>query len=218
LGSSLDFCSIESVAGSFLFVLFLVEICRYRKPGGAAANLAGGVLAFLYIGVMLRLAVSIRSFGGIGAWGSWIAAVKMGDTGAYCVGRLIGRRKMAPYLSPGKTLEGAVGALAFACLGAWAALDWWAARASPGVFPLHSEAAAFPCWAWSVYGLWLGMAGMIADLAESLLKREAGRKDSSAWMPGFGGALDILDSLLLSAPLAWLFWMMLEKILPPMTT
>ena len=59
---------------------------------------------------------------------------------------------------------------------------------------------------WLVFGLVLGIAGIIGDLAESLLKRNVGVKDSSSWMPGFGGVLDILDSLLLSAPIAWLCW------------
>ncbi len=59
---------------------------------------------------------------------------------------------------------------------------------------------------WIIFGLLMGCVGMLGDLAESLLKRDVGCKDSSAWMPGFGGVLDILDSLLLSAPIAWLCW------------
>ena len=59
---------------------------------------------------------------------------------------------------------------------------------------------------WLVFGLAMGIAGIVGDLAESLLKRNVGVKDSSSWMPGFGGVLDILDSLLLSAPIAWLCW------------
>ena len=59
---------------------------------------------------------------------------------------------------------------------------------------------------WFIFGLLMGSVGMLGDLAESLLKRDVGCKDSSAWMPGFGGVLDILDSLLLSAPIAWLCW------------
>ena len=61
-------------------------------------------------------------------------------------------------------------------------------------------------WGWIVFGLLVGAAGMVGDLAESLLKRDVGVKDSSTWMPGFGGVLDILDSLLLSAPVAWFCW------------
>ena len=131
-----------------------------------------------------------------------IIAVKMGDTGAYTVGRLFGRQKLAPRLSPGKTVEGAVGAILFACAGAWLS------------FRFLGSSMVFPAWkppnsiagGWWVYGLILGNAGMFGDLAESLIKRDVGRKDSSTWMPGFGGILDILDSLLLAAPVAWYCW------------
>ncbi len=108
---------------------------------------------------------------------------------------------MAPRLSPGKTIEGAIGGLAASCLGAWIALDWLV----PGDAPT-SRRTPGPSWGWIVYGLLVGAAGMLGDLAESLLKRDAGVKDSSTWMPGFGGVLDILDSMLLAAPVAWLYW------------
>jgi phosphatidate cytidylyltransferase len=181
---------------------FLGEMRRYQKPGGITANIAAGVFAMVYVGVMLGFAVQLRLTWGIGALAAWIITVKMGDTGAYTVGRLIGRHKMAPVLSPGKTVEGAFGALAFACLGSWAAFTWLVPAASPAALP------AGPAWGWLPFGLLLGGAGIIGDLAESLLKRDVGCKDSSSWLPGFGGALDILDSLLLTAPIAWLCWLL----------
>jgi phosphatidate cytidylyltransferase len=119
--------------------------------------------------------------------------VKCGDIGAYAVGRLFGRTKLAPVLSPGKTIEGSLGGLAFACAAAY--FTFWAMADST---PKR--------WGWLAYGLLVGTAGMLGDLAESLLKRDAGRKDSSTWMPGFGGVLDILDSVLLAAPVAYLCW------------
>jgi phosphatidate cytidylyltransferase len=61
-------------------------------------------------------------------------------------------------------------------------------------------------WGWLIFGLSIGIAGMVGDLAESLLKRDMGRKDSSPWMPGFGGALDLLDSILVAAPVAYVCW------------
>ena len=124
----------------------------------------------------------------------------MGDTGAYTVGRLIGRHKMAPRISPGKTMEGAIGALVFACVGSWAAFRW--------IVPLaiRDSVTHAALWGWLAFGLLVGTAGMMGDLAESFLKRDVGVKDSSTWMPGFGGVLDILDSLLLSAPVAWFCW------------
>lgn len=179
-----------------VLLLFVVEMCRYREPGGNMSNLAGGVFALVYVGMMLQFAVSLRLSWGLGALISWIVVVKMGDTGAYVVGRLIGRRKMAPRISPGKTIEGAIGALLFSCVGAWVA--FWLIAPTPLAPP--------PWWGVLVFGLLVGVAGMVGDLAESLLKRDVGVKDSSTWLPGFGGVLDMLDSLLLSAPVAWLCW------------
>jgi phosphatidate cytidylyltransferase len=186
-------------------LLFLFgEMARYRKPGGNLANIAAGLFALVYVGFMLSFAVKLRIYWGIGAMAAWIVVVKMGDIGAYTVGRLIGRHKMAPLISPGKTIEGAFGALAFSCLGSWFAFQYlvplnWLGIRQPIV-------GYFPWWGWIAFGLLVGMAGMLGDLAESLLKRDVGVKDSSTWMPGFGGVLDILDSLLLSAPVAWFCW------------
>jgi phosphatidate cytidylyltransferase len=176
-----------------IFVVFLGEMIRYRKPGGHLGNLAASVLALAYVGLLFRTAVLLRLGWGIGAMVSWIVVVKMSDTGAYAVGRLIGRHKMSPLISPGKTIEGAFGALAFASLGSWVTFKLLAPEASLG-------------YGWLVYGLLVGMAGILGDLAESLLKRDVGVKDSSTWLPGFGGVLDIVDSLLLSAPIAWFCW------------
>ena len=177
------------------------EMGRYRKPGGNMANIATGVFALFYVGLMLCFAVQLRVYWGIGALAMWIITVKMGDSGAYLVGRLFGRHKLAPLISPGKTIEGAVGGLAFACLGAWLAFQL--------VVPFaidYVNCKPGPWWCGITFGLLVGTAGIFGDLTESLLKRDVGRKDSSEWMPGFGGVLDILDSLLLSAPVAWLCW------------
>jgi phosphatidate cytidylyltransferase len=186
--------------GVAVILVVLGEMWRYQKPGGNTANLATGVFAVVYIGWMLSLAVQMRIAWGVGALAAWVLVVKMGDTGAYTVGRLIGRHKMAPAISPGKTVEGAFGAVAFSCLGAWAAFRWLVPAMTP------ESAQAGPWWGWIAFGLLVGLAGMAGDLAESLLKRDVGVKDSSTWMPGFGGVLDILDSLLLSAPVAWFCW------------
>jgi phosphatidate cytidylyltransferase len=133
---------------------------------------------------------------------SMIIIVKLGDTGAYTVGRLCGRHKMAPRLSPGKTLEGAAGAILFSCAGAWLCFH---VLGLTSISPYWKSTPNIPA-GWWIYGLCLGVAGMFGDLAESLIKRDVGQKDSSTWMPGFGGILDILDSLLLAAPVAWFCW------------
>ena len=130
---------------------------------------------------------------------SWIIVVKLGDIGAYSVGRLVGRHKITPLLSPSKTWEGAAGAFLFAIAGSWAVFSYLVPIVTSGL--PHG-----PSWGWLPFGLLLAAVGMAGDLAESLLKRDAGSKDSSRWLPGLGGVLDILDSLLLTAPLAWFCW------------
>jgi phosphatidate cytidylyltransferase len=184
-----------------LLVLF-GELARYEKPGGNLANMAVGIFAIVYIGLMLCLAVQLRIVWGVGALASWIIVVKSGDIGAYTVGRLIGRHKMAPKISPGKTVEGAVGALAFSCLGAWLTFD----QLLPKCDCVANWVEPGRWYGWIAFGLLVGAAGMAGDLVESLLKRDVGAKDSSVWLPGFGGVLDILDSLLLAAPVAWFCW------------
>lgn len=182
-----------------VLLIFVGEMARYEKPGGVLANIAVAVFALVYVGVMLDFAVQIRVYWGLGALATWIIVVKMSDIGAYTVGRLIGRHKMAPTLSPGKTIEGAAGAILFACAASWACFAWLVPQLRhPPMLGLVGG--------WLPFGLLLAVAGMVGDLAESLLKRDAGCKDSSSWMPGFGGVLDLLDSLLLTAPVAWLCW------------
>jgi phosphatidate cytidylyltransferase len=186
--------------GVGVLLAFVGEMRRYRRPEGVMVNLAAAVLALVYVGLMFGFLVQLRMGWGIGALASLVIVVKMGDTGAYTVGRLIGRHKMSPILSPGKTIEGACGAMVFAALASWATFAW--------LIPLLA-AAGTPAVAWwraILYGLLVGGVGMFGDLAESMLKRAAGCKDSSRWMPGFGGMLDILDSILLAAPVAWACW------------
>ena len=192
-------------------LLVVAEMVRYEKPGGAAGGLAAGVFTLVYVGLLLSFAIQLRMQWGVGALLSLLLVVKMSDIGAYTVGRLIGRHKMSPHISPGKTLEGAAGALVFGVAAAWAAFAWImpALGGSPGRFALgQTPGPNRPgcIWGWLVFGVAVAIAGMLGDLAESLLKRSAGVKDSSTWLPGFGGALDLLDSVLMAAPVAWIFW------------
>jgi phosphatidate cytidylyltransferase len=165
-------------------------------------------LSVLYVGGLVGMLVQLRlvePYGyGLGAWGqllpllSLIATVKLSDTMQYTFGRLFGKHKVAPRLSPGKTWEGTIGGIGSATLIASGALAY-ILQGSSGLQPLMlAKTAAF--------ALTVTIVGIIGDLAESMLKRDAGVKDSSDWLPGFGGVLDILDSLLLAAPVAYLFW------------
>jgi phosphatidate cytidylyltransferase len=183
-----------------VIVLVVAEMWRFRRPGGVTANLAAGFLALVYVGLLLSFLVQIRLAWGVGAMAALLIVVKIGDTGAYTVGRLFGRHKMSPHISPGKTLEGAAGALACSCLASWATFRWLVPATTRAAVPRG------PWWGWVLFGLLVGLAGLLGDLAESLLKRDSQRKDSSTWMPGFGGILDILDSILLAAPVAYALW------------
>ena len=185
-----------------ILATFVGEMARYRRSGRVIVRVGLAALCYFYVGLLLSFVVQLRllhgNLAGVTALASLIAVVKMGDSGAYTVGRLIGRHKMAPVLSPGKTWEGAAGAVLFAVLGSWLVFRF---------LPVESDAAhpAFR-WGWVIYGVIVGIAGLLGDLAESLIKRDAGRKDSSPWMPGFGGILDVLDSILFAAPIAWMLW------------
>ncbi|MEM6799260.1 MAG: phosphatidate cytidylyltransferase [Planctomycetota bacterium] len=196
-----------------LLLTVLIEMVRYQKPGVSTLRLSQAVLAIGYCGGLMGFAAQLRLLGGEpwgddGRWGmvallSLMAVVKANDTGAYTAGRLFGRHKMTPLLSPGKTWEGIAGgmllsiAAAALCLGPIAqALGCEIARTSP--------------WWWTgvvVYGVVVGAAGVAGDLAISLLKRDSGLKNSSSWMPGFGGVLDVLDSVLFAAPVAYACWL-----------
>lgn len=183
------------------FVVVLAEIARYERPGMTCQRFGAASFALIYVGVLMSFLVLLRTLDG-GRHGfvpviSLIAVVKGGDIGAYTVGRMFGRHKMAPVISPGKTWEGAAGGVLFACAASWLSLRYVGGE---------SYAAG---WGWLVYGIVVGVVGMLGDLAESLLKRDAGRKDSSDWLPGFGGVLDILDSILLAAPVAYVGWLFL---------
>jgi phosphatidate cytidylyltransferase len=107
---------------------------------------------------------------------------------------------MTPVLSPGKTWEGAAGGVAAACLAAWACFRFL------GPWLIGASYVQPPLWAVLIYGLVLALAGMAGDLAESMLKRDMQRKDSSTWLPGLGGVLDIIDALLVAAPVSYLCW------------
>lgn len=123
-----------------------------------------------------------------------IAITKFSDMGAYLTGSLIGRHPLIPHISPKKTWEGFFGALAFSL---FASLMLF--KLMPGHLSLLSWAHA------TVLGLLLGFAAVIGDLAESIVKRSTGVKDSGRLLPGIGGALDLIDSLLFTAPLLFFY-------------
>src|ERR1700731_2640747 len=123
-----------------------------------------------------------------------IAVTKFSDMGAYLTGSLIGRHQMSPHISAKKTWEGFFGALGLALL------------CSLGLFKLMPGHLSVLTWTHAtILGLLLGFAAVIGDLAESLIKRSTGVKDSGNLLPGIGGALDLIDSLLFTAPLLFFY-------------
>lgn len=123
-----------------------------------------------------------------------VVVTKFTDIGAYLIGSSIGRHKLIPRISPKKTWEGTIGGVVFAVGGAFLC-RWIMPEAMAVVTVTHAV----------VIGLLLGIAAVIGDLAESLIKREAGVKDSSTILPGHGGCLDMVDSLLFTAPLMYVY-------------
>lgn len=195
------------VAGVFLALvvaLLVVAVFRYDPGGGNVLRLAGSLLVLIYAGGLFVCLVLLRYSGPSERlhWGvpfllSTVLVVKSGDIGAYALGRLLGRRKLVPQLSPGKTWAGVFGAVGLALVVSWACFRY--------VLPTDCPLRTCPAAPW-VFGLAIATVGIVGDLLESLLKRDAGVKDSGDWIPGFGGVLDLLDSVLLASPVALLFF------------
>jgi phosphatidate cytidylyltransferase len=181
-------------------IVVMVAVSRYQMTAGAAVlqnRLLNAAIGLVFILSFALAMIALRE----APFSAWILLFSMlmiwvMDSGAYFAGRRFGQRKLALHVSPGKTWEGVFGGIILAVLVS-AALWWlWAAQLEqqPGlvVFVLFSSLIA----ALSVYG----------DLFESLLKRQVGIKDSGKILPGHGGVLDRIDSLLLAIPMFWVFW------------
>lgn len=177
---------------------FLLEMYRYREPGTAVPRLGLLVLTLVYLGLLGSFLAQLRWLDPDPARSSLILAMtifvpKVGDIGAFFTGTFLGRHKMTPTLSPKKTWEGFAGGMLAAVLTAvgFSLVDRVFTRGIP-------EAAAF--------GLVVGVAGVLGDLAESLVKRDCQTKDASKSIPGFGGLLDVIDSVLFAAPVAYVWF------------
>jgi phosphatidate cytidylyltransferase len=178
------------------FFTALVSGSWGRRTDGVLASAATTVCFTIYLGMFLGFFMMIHISHSIWWIIGIIAIVKMCDTGAYFTGSAIGRHKMIPWLSPGKTWEGLAGGLVTSMLTGWGLAAMSAAW-------LTGEPVISTGWALAL-GLVIGLIGQLGDLTMSLLKRGADMKDSSTLLPGLGGIMDILDSPLLAAPVAWL--------------
>lgn len=191
---------------AFLGAAFFVS-CR-RRTDGVFSDIGATLLMILYLGLLPQFFLRIRLFGPPGA--VWlllyfVGTVKFCDIGAYFTGLAIGRHKLIVWLSPKKTWEGLIGGLATSAGMAILVAHLVRTHSAPltplaGAFPELPKAALF--------GLLMGLIGQGGDLLESLFKRGARAKDSANAIPAFGGVLDIIDSLLPTAPLA--YWMLLQ--------
>jgi len=203
-----------SVMALGVLALFALAIWRRGVDGKPLGAVASTVLGVAYTGGMLSFGYAIRYhqyvIGDVPlhiagrelhlAAGGILLLMPMvltwcSDIGAYFVGRAFGKRKLIPSVSPGKTVAGAVGAVITTALVAWV-YGRWVLRPATGLY--------FTTAAILLFGVLISVAAQIGDLVESLLKREAGVKDSSKLLPGHGGILDRFDSLLFVLPVSYL--------------
>jgi phosphatidate cytidylyltransferase len=187
----------------FLLTMFTREMfarLRDEQPLQAMAYTLFGLLYVLWLFNFMTKIVYLMPRSSTGAvTGQFyclylIAITKFSDMGAYLTGMAIGRHPLIPHISPKKTWEGFFGALAFSLL---ASIGLY--KLMPGHLSVLTSTHAV------ILGLLLGFAAVIGDLAESIIKRSTGVKDSGNFLPGIGGALDLIDSLLFTAPLLFFY-------------
>jgi phosphatidate cytidylyltransferase len=182
------------LTGILLFFAVLL-LLRFRELTAVAGELALLLFGLLYVALLLAHLPWLRELPYGREWIFLVLLIVMaGDSGAYFTGISIGRRKLYAAVSPKKSVEGGVGGLIGSLLGAWLAKVWF--------FPALSSGDVL------LLGLGLGVIGQLGDLFESLLKRSFGVKDSGRLVPGHGGILDRLDSLLFAFAPAYYyaFW------------
>lgn len=185
---------------SFL-ILFVLGLCvrQFVSRSNTAGILAISTTLFglMYVPWLLNFIQKINFFPGVeGTFFVlyFVLITKFSDTGAYAVGSLIGRHKMIPRISPGKTWEGFAGAI-LVSTGVSVLFVHWFGHRMAGMNYTHAI----------ILGVILSASAVVGDLIESLFKREAGVKDSGNLFPGIGGILDLLDSLLFNAPIMYLY-------------
>ena len=183
----------ESLIYLSIFAPFVYQVVK-RDTNSALLTISAFFMGIIYAGWAFgRHLILIRQMtNGAEFTFLFIAIIWCGDTGAYATGRLLGRHKLIPAISPGKTIEGAIGGLFFGALGGIAIKYVFLSK----IIALHHVI---------ILGLLLGIIGQISDLGESLLKRNADKKDSGNLIPGHGGILDRCDSMILTAPVFYYY-------------
>jgi phosphatidate cytidylyltransferase len=170
----------------------------WRIPGGAngyVTDVAASLLIIAYVPMLGSFAaLMLAGENGVARLVTYMLVVVMGDTGGYVLGVLFGKHPMAPKISPKKSWEGFAGSMLFGVV----------AGVLMAIFALRQ-----PFWVGILLGVSLVGIGVMGDLIESLIKRDLGIKDMSSVLPGHGGVMDRLDSLLVAAPVAWLIMYLL---------
>ncbi|MFA7256418.1 MAG: phosphatidate cytidylyltransferase [Kiritimatiellales bacterium] len=193
----------DDVLWSLLLIILMVIFLRlfgYSDPRQALRNALGTLFGFLYVAFFWSFFVRLYMVSGpdspTRAAFYLLLAVKWGDAGAYFIGSRFGKHKLCPHISPKKSWEGLFGGFLFSCV---VGVLWWVCtggRLGPHKFPLIHAL---------ILGILFPIIGTLGDLVESMFKRAVGLKDSGAIAHGMGGMLDMIDSLLFTAPFMYIY-------------
>jgi phosphatidate cytidylyltransferase len=195
--------AVEDVAGWYLTLAALVMLVhtawllRSHEIETGAHRLAACAILWLFA-VVLGFLIDVGAAFGTPVLFAVVLTTKAGDIGAYLTGRFLGRHKLIPHISPNKTVEGAIGGVVLGLVTGVVLLSWLGEGRWSLLAALLAAAA-------------ITVGGILGDLVESLLKRAAGIKDSGSLVPEFGGALDMLDSLFLAAPIGFGLLLVLQS-------
>ena len=215
---------VAAEAPLLLFAVIVFAVCVRQFPQKdnpqPLATIAGTMMGILYVPFLLAFIIFLAFRWEPVTWSQpfgntaralilyLVVVVKSSDIGAFVVGRTFGRHKLFPRISPGKTWEGLAGGLVAGVLMS-GLIFWWLADGRP--YAAFGRLLVTRTDAW-VLGAVLSAIGVVGDLIESLLKRSAGLKDSGCTIPGMGGILDVLDSLLFAAPALYFYLLWLAKV------
>ncbi len=178
----------------FCIVLLLLALTmmqfKRRQSQGAIVGISTTLFGILYVSWFLSFIIKIRQLeSGIGLIACLLIVTKLGDIGAYLIGSRFGKTPLLPRISPKKSVEGSIGGFVFSILGA---------VISKPMLPFSYAHLI-------LIGVFLGILAQLGDLSESLMKRDCQIKDSSEMFPGMGGVLDVVDSLLFTAPVFYFY-------------
>lgn len=180
----------------FLMVL-LLQFTR-KENTNAIVGISTTMFGVFYVSWLFSFTVKVHfllpGIAGIKLVGFILLTTKAGDIGALLIGSWIGKHPLLPRISPNKSIEGSIGGVLFSVV---TAVMCWSF--------LPNNVVQFPLWQVAMMGAFFGGMGQLGDLSESLIKRDCQVKDSGKFLPGMGGVLDIIDSLLFSVPAFYLF-------------